>query len=257
MGPMRWLLACWVSFFALGSARAQEPGPAPPAQEPAAAPPAREEAPQEPPSPQVTRFLEEWAARTRGLRALRVEFTQTKKLRLLRRPLVSHGVTLLQGPRLRMDVRDAEGALELVLQVIPAAEPAEPGAQAASGGEVRLYHPRLKRQEVYPLPAGAAPPESPFLVFGDDVRELPARYRVELQGEGERRALVLTPRGESQVAHMRLEFQAGQLIAVEQADRRGGTVRMEITRWEPNPELPPGSLDLELPAGTEVVQGSR
>lgn len=192
-------------------------------------------------APQVTALLEDWAQRTKDLRALRVEFEQTKHLRLLRRPLQSRGVSLLKGKRLRMDVHNAAGELELVLQWKP--------------GEVRLYHPRLRRQEVYPLPEDAAPPETPFLVMGEDVRELPRRYRVTLEAGGGLETLVLVPRAEgAQVTSLRLEFQERRLVAVEQQDRSGGRVRMKITRWEQDPELPDAALELELPPGTEVVQ---
>lgn len=230
MRPAGWVIVAALAAIAPGGARAQQPDPAGPVA-----------------SGDVQAFLERWAAETRGLRSLRVEFTQTKKLKLLRKPLVSHGVTLLRGPRVRMDVRDAEGELELILQVVP--------GQEGKPDEVRLFHPRLKRQEVYTLQAGAPPPESPFLIFGDDVRQLPRRYEVALErGDDERQALVLRPRGESQVASMRLEFQGAKLTAVEQTDRRGGAVRMEITRWEANPALEEGALELALPPGTEVVR---
>ena len=56
-------------------------------------------------SPEARAFLKEWASAMAEVRSLRVRFTQTKTLRLLRKPRVSEGLTVLKGERLHMMLR--------------------------------------------------------------------------------------------------------------------------------------------------------
>lgn len=192
------------------------------------------------PSPEAKALLARWAERTKDVRTLRLELTQTKKMKLLRRPLVSKGTMLLKGPRLRLDLGGASGEQELVLQVVP--------------GEVRIYHPQLKRQEVWPVRENSLPPESPFLMLGADVEKLPERYEVKREAIEGGEALLLEPREAGQILWMRLEFKQGELVATEQQDKRGTNIRTEITRWVQNPEVSEAALELELPEGTAVVR---
>ncbi|MGE0707588.1 MAG: outer membrane lipoprotein carrier protein LolA [Planctomycetota bacterium] len=225
-------------------ARAQEQAPsATPSPAPSPEP--------EPPAPEVKAFLAEWAQAMRDVRTLRVRFKQTKRLRILKRPLVREGETLLKDGRVLMTVRGPDGQPETELLVVP--------------GEARLHYPRLKRLEVFPLGEGRAPP-TPFPLFGQDLEQLPRLYRLQLlreeqpkeregQPAGEPlRTLVLVPRDEqAPLRETRMSFRGTTVVAVEQRNARGDAVRIEVSRFEKNPALE-GELRLEPAPGTEVVR---
>lgn len=224
---------------ALGAlAGAQEPSPTP---APAQAPTQPAEAP---PSPEVLAFLREWSEAMRDVRTLRVRFKQTKELRILRRPLVREGETLLRGRTVLMVTRDKRGAVETELLVTPS--------------EARLHHPRLKRLEVFPISEGSAPP-TPFPLFGSDLEELPTRYRLALEehpAQGEQahdeRTLVLVPRDpKSPLAETRMRFRGTRILQVAQRSRRGDSVKIDVTRFERNVEIE-RKLELKIAPGTKV-----
>ena len=190
-------------------------------------------------SPEVRAFLSAWGERMRDVRTLRVEFVQTKKLRILRRPLVSRGTTLLRGERVLMTVRDAEGAVETALLV--------------SDGEARLHVPRLARVEVYPLGKGAPPP-TPFPLFGADLDRLPDAYRLRLEEVQGDPVLVLEPRAaDSPIVETRMRFRDYVVRQVTQRTRRGDALELEVTAFERNADLSGERLELEVGPETEVV----
>lgn len=201
---------------------------------------AQEDPAQDAPSEAVREFLRGWAEHMRDVRTLRVEFVQTKRLRFMRRPVVSQGVALLKGERLLLVVHDAAGEREVELLV--------------EGGEARLHHRRLKRLEIFELRAGEAPP-SAFPLFGGDVEALPADYRVSLsEAEEGQRVLLLVPRKKGPLKEFRLQFREFTVTQVQQLNRRGDSILMEIKAFERNPELPEESLRLQIPPGTEIVR---
>lgn len=189
-------------------------------------------------------FLAEWSEAMRDVRTLRVSFKQTKRLRILRRPLVREGETLLVGRRVLMVTRDKRGKVETELLVTP--------------DEARLHHPRLKRLEVFPITPGAAPP-TPFPLFGSDLEDLPTRYRLSLEqhpAEGEQtedeQTLVLIPRDpKSPLAETRMRFRGTRIVQVAQRSRRGDSVKIDVTRFERNVEIE-RKLELKIAPGTKV-----
>lgn len=212
-----------------GPASAQDPAPGPPPGEVA------------PVGSAVAAFLREWAEATRDVRTLRVSFTQTKTLRILKRPLVRRGETLLKDRRVLMVTLGADGRPETELLV--------------TESEARLHHPRLKRLEVFPISPGAAPP-TPFPLFGSDLEDLPSRYRLALE-EGPQpglRTLILVPRQpDSPVAETRMTFRGADVVAVAQRNRRGDRVEIQIERFERNPVIE-RELVLDVPPGTSVTR---
>lgn len=190
---------------------------------------------------EVREFLAGWAAKMSTVRTLEVRFTQTKHLRMLRKPLVSTGYALLDGPHLLMVIEDGKGGIKTALQVAP--------------GEARLYSPSHKRLEVFELREGAPPP-TPFPLFGGDVQALPRDYRIRLEAEENGTdLLVFTPRAEDPtVSEFRMWFRDHTVVAVEQRGARGDTVTMTIEKFEINPTLAPGALELALDPETEVVR---
>ena len=200
-------------------------------------------APVDGPSPEVRKTLAAWTEGMNGLSTLRVEFTQTKRLRVLRRPRVSQGVALLVGERVRLTTSRG-GAVESELIVGP--------------DDVRIHYPRLKRLEIYPRRGGSG---MPFPVFGGDVDRLAEDHDLRLDAG----ALVLVPRdAKAAYAEARVtlvpvaEGAKGLRVAkMIQKGRRGEVVEMTITRWVANPELKVEAVTLVVPEGTETVRLGR
>lgn len=192
------------------------------------------------PAPEVREFLKSWAAKMRDVRSLRVEFTQTKELKILRRPLVSHGRALLKGKKLLMTIDSASGERETELQV------------DVDKGEARMYYPRLARVEVIEIGKSGSPPGStPFPIFGGDVEALPETNATRLEGT----TLVLVPRdAESQVAEMRMEFKDGQIVGVAQKNKKGDALSIKIERFDKNADVSDKDVELAIPDGTKVVK---
>lgn len=178
------------------------------------------------------------------VRTLRVRFKQTKRLRILRKPLVRVGETLLKGRTVLMVTRDARGKVETELLVTPT--------------EARIHHPRLKRLEVFPISPGAAPP-TPFPLFGSDLADLPTRYVLKLEehpASGEQahdeRTLVLVPRDpKSPLAETRMRFRGTRILQVAQRSRRGDRVEIDVTEFKRNVIID-HELKLKIAPGTKV-----
>jgi len=189
----------------------------------------------------LDRFLAAWADRMKDLKTLEVRFRQEKKLRILRRPLISRGTILLSVPdrRLLSTVAGDDGKPETVI--------------AAKADRVEIYYSALRRLEVYDLGAGAAPPVA-FPGLGGDVAALKRDYEVRLErGPGGDR-LTLVPRdAASPIRELRLllaDYKPKELV---QVDRSGDSVRLEIEEFRMNPPLSAADLKLEVPPGTEEV----
>jgi outer membrane lipoprotein-sorting protein len=198
-------------------------------------------------SDETKKFLKDWADRTRDVKTLHVELTQTKELKILRRPLVSRGVVWLKGPRLLMTIDAADGTRDTELEV------------DSEKGVVRIHYPRQKRVEVFEIGKGTAP-ETPFPFFGGDVERLPETRRVSLEHEKdeasgeERSVLVLVPREAGATSETRLTFSKGQVVRVKQSDSRTGEkLTIEISKFETGVEVPDERVRLVVPEGTTVV----
>ena len=60
-------------------------------------------------------FLATWGQRLQALQGLHMVFTQTKKLKVLRQPLVAQGALWLKGDLLRYTLKNTAGEIELDL----------------------------------------------------------------------------------------------------------------------------------------------
>ena len=194
------------------------------------------------PDPKITSFLEEWSDAMKDVRTLRVRFKQIKELRILKKPLMRVGETLLSGRDVLMVVMGRDGKPETELLVTP--------------GEARMHYPRLKRVEVFPLAEGAAPP-TPFPLFGSDLERLPERYHLRLErDDSQRRVLILRPRDEkSPILETRMAFsdQPLKIALVEQRNRRGDKVKIVVSSFEKNVEIE-RKLELRPAPGTKTVR---
>lgn len=223
-----------------GSQPAKEPVTQ--SQPPASQPPASQ--PTEDLPVPARRLLDHWAKSVRGIRTLRVRFTQKKKLRIMRRPRISQGETLLRGKTVRMQVGPKGKDPELVLLATPK--------------EVRVLLPRHNKLEIYPA-AGPGKGKSPFPLMVEDIEALPRGYRIahriEGAGEAAREVLAMVPLDKaSDFKEVRLYFNAGKLVEVGQTNKKGDTVQMIIDEFTVNPKLPDEALELAVPEGTRIVR---
>lgn len=183
-------------------------------------------------------FLTEWSKHSGELETLEIHFRQEKRLKLLRKPLVSTGTVRLAGGKLECVVRDKSGNTDSVLFV--------------EKNSMRIHYPRLKRLEIYDLASTGAPAMA-FPIFGSDPDKLERDYKLELTGEGKQRKLKLTPRDKNTpVGTMTLVFKDLEIQEVEQTDRRGDRVRMIIERFDRNAKIDASALKLEVPPGTKT-----
>ena len=121
-------------------------------------------------------------------------------------------------------------------------------------GEARIYSPRHRRIEVYDARKGKKQ-RSPFPLLREDVEALPKEYHLQLTGEGGDELLVMRPRdASSEFVLVRLTMRNGQLTMVEQENRRGDKVTLEITEFARNPEITDAQLELSAPADVQVVK---
>lgn len=193
------------------------------------------------PGPEMDRFLAEWAQRMAGLRTLEVRFSQEKRLKILRRPLLSRGTIRLQVAerRLKCVLFDPAGKVESEL--------------LAEKESVQILYPALKRLEVYDLGSGAPPPVT-FPGLGGDVEALKRDYDLALERAGGEDRLTMKPKDPaSPVRELRLVLRDYQVKELEQIDRSGDSVRLSIEEFRKNPLLGDEELKLSAPPGTEVV----
>lgn len=191
---------------------------------------------------ELDRFLDEWTRRMEDLRALEVRFRQEKRLKVLRRPLVSSGTILISLPDrlLRCTVRDGEGKVETEV--------------LAAEGVVRIVYPAFRRIEVYPTGTAAAPPVS-FPGLWGDVAALKRDYRMELERAADEDRLTLVPRNpDSPARELRLVLERYVVKRFEQTDRSGDSVQLTIEEWRKNPPLEPGDLRPLFPPDFEEVR---
>jgi hypothetical protein len=192
--------------------------------------------------PDMDRFFQEWAERMKGLTTLEVRFRQEKRLKVLRRPLLSRGVIRLKVAehRLKCVLFDPEGKVETELLVEKEA--------------VRMFYPALRRLEIYELGAGAAPPIS-FPGLGGDLEPLKRDYQLTLERSGGEDRLTLIPRDPaSPVREQRLVLKDYLVKELVQVDKSGDSIRLAIEEFKKNPVLKEEDLKLEVPPGTEVAR---
>ncbi len=191
-------------------------------------------------SPEVKEFLKAWAASMQNVKSLRVEFTQTKKLRIMRKPVVSSGTTLMKGKRVKMVVNGRDGKRETELLV--------------EDGKVQIHYPRLKRLEIYPLTQPTKGSRSPFLLFGDDLESLPKTHKLTLEKKDGDDVLVLVPRdAKSTVKETRMRFKDHTVVSMTQLNKKGDKLVLQVHKFLKNVTVEDSALQLVTAKGTKVV----
>jgi len=192
-------------------------------------------------SADVRAFLDRCTEAWSDVRTLRVHFTQTKELTILRRPRKSRGRVHVKDGRVLMVVANERGEVEMRL--------------AVDAGEARLHYPKLARLEIYALDDGRSAP-TPFPLFGHDLRALERDHRITIQAlPDEVTELRLVPRAEgSAVRTLTMRFREHRVRSLEQVNVNGDKVVLTIERYEPGVEIADEELELDVPPDTEVVR---
>lgn len=215
-------------------------------------------------SAEIDRFLEAWSRQLGDLDSLELRFRQEKKLKILRRPLVSKGKIRLVKGRLLCEVFDRDGKLQSALSI--------------RKGVLKLYYPKLKRLEIVKLGDSNAPMAA-FPVFGTDPAAMKRDFHLSLKEVSPKGAspsdagpsdagpsdagkpryqLTLTPKTPgASLRTMRLHFEGHEVREVEQVDKNGDRVRMIIEAFVRSAEIDPADLEIRVAPGTVEVWPTR
>jgi outer membrane lipoprotein-sorting protein len=172
---------------------------------------------------------------------LHMIFTQEKHLRVLQRPIVSHGELWLKGQTLLYHLKNTAGAIELVVRIDDTA--------------MQTYYPMLQSLEVIErqtVPLSLAP--MPFI--SGDLVALTQAYDSELFESAGHYTLKLTPKPSdpnASFAAIWLRLEAFHIRELTQVEKNGDRVVMKISAFNPNIAISDAQLALHLPAGTKVV----
>ena len=188
--------------------------------------------------------------RAADVRDLSARFEQKKFTALLKKPLVSSGRVRMKGSTVRWDT-----------------EVPEPAVLHSDGREIRMYYPRQRVVEVYPIDrritdlAASPLPRLASLREHFAIAEVDARdaFGAEVEGEdrGRRIALRLTPTDEYLKEHVDrvlvlLDVEAAYVLRVEVDDADGDRTLIRFTDVKLNGGVKQADVDLAVPAGTKV-----
>ncbi len=184
-------------------------------------------------------FLRTWGEYLQTMRTLHMVFTQTKHLRVLRRPLVATGELWLKGETLRYILKNPAGETEVELRLDSEA--------------IKTHYPQLRVLEVIELQnTGALPFSMPFL--DRDPTKLEKEYKVELFVASGYHTLRLTPKAsDSLLTELSLVLKDFQVQELRRVEKNGNRVMMKISAFTRNPKIRDTQLDLRVPVGTKVT----
>ena len=194
--------------------------------------------------------LKEIDAKAGAVRDFTARFEQKKYTALLRKPLISSGVVKVLGGTVRWDT-----------------ERPDPAVLHADSKEVRLYYPKQKLVEVYPIDkrmsdlAASPLPRLAALKESFSFEPLsPADMRAdagELADGPDRLAVRLKPTGgflKQHVGEVRvlLDVRTGLMLSVVTVDVEGDRTVIRFSDARPNTGLKPADVALDLPADVKV-----
>lgn len=189
---------------------------------------------------ETDRLLAAWGEKFKDTRSLEVRFRQEKRLKILRRPLISQGLIRLSEGNLLCILKNAQDEAESTLSI--------------RQGTLKILYPRLQRLEVYELGAEQRAPALSFPVFGSNPEALKRDFDLKLERAGGRDRLTLSPKDpKAPVGSMTLVLEDLEVVEVEQQDKNGDLTKMEIQKFIRNPKLEAKDLELEIPPGTREV----
>ncbi|MEX0746278.1 MAG: outer membrane lipoprotein carrier protein LolA [Phycisphaeraceae bacterium] len=207
-------------------------------------------------SAELWEALQEMDRRSSEIKTLRARFVRHRHTPLLREPLVSEGMVLIKGDRVRWET-----------------EAPSPSTTLIGDDQVRIYQPEDRRLEVYEIEDrasrfGAGP--LPRLTDMLDDFSIKQMSRAELfrasdeddDGAGDGLALRLTPKREAvadnvQAIDMLIEPKSGRLLRLRMRSDESQWTAYRFVEHEVNVDLPDDAFTLDLPPDVEVVRTER
>jgi outer membrane lipoprotein-sorting protein len=196
--------------------------------------------------PMLARILEQWDLRQKETSTLVASFTERKELKLLARPVVSHGEFFYNSPnQVRWEYTEPDHKVFVITEDMYTA-----------------YYPALKRAEEVPIKKFVGKRLFRFLGVGQRIGDLARYYDFELAPQSDVKGthlLLLTPRKKTirdKVAAMKIwvdetTFLPRQLQYVE-AD--GDTTLLTFEGMHSNVEVSASRFHVDLPSDVEVSQ---
>jgi len=177
---------------------------------------------------------------------LRADFEQRRHTPLLKKPIVSSGVVLSMGDRVRWDT------------VAPRASSMLMGA-----GEIKMYYPADKLVEVYPVGegfkdlAGAPLPRLSVLKAGFDIAPLTPRDLGVKDADSKLLAVLLTPKLDDIQKHVTsvkvlIDESLPAATKVVMTDRDGEETEILFTNVRLNGGVKANEFELKLPEGVRI-----
>jgi outer membrane lipoprotein-sorting protein len=190
--------------------------------------------------------LQQVDAAAQTVKDLTAHFEQDKFTALLKKPLVSTGTVRGAGSVIRWDT-----------------EKPEPCALYADQKTVRLYYPKQKLEEIYPIDQQIANLLSSPVPRLASIRKF---FTIAAAGPNDvpnhqpgdsTLALRLAPSDESLAKHVRqvvvlLDIKTGLTLMVQTIDSDGDRTQITFLDARVNTGLDPGALDLKVPADTTI-----
>jgi outer membrane lipoprotein-sorting protein len=189
--------------------------------------------------------------RAADVRDFSARFEQKKFTALLKKPLVSSGQVRMKGPVVRWDT-----------------EVPEPAVLHSDGREIRMFYPRQRVLEVYPIDrritdlAASPLPRLASLREHFAMAQVDARDAFGSEAESEKQqnrhiALRLTPTDEYLKEHVDrvlvlLDVEGAYVLQVEVDDADGDRTLIRFSDVKLNGGVKQADVDLAVPAGTKV-----
>ena len=194
----------------------------------------------EPKKSELDQFIDGWSSEYKDLKTLEIHFQQTRKLKILKRPLKSTGIICMAEGQLLCTVKNSRGEVESILHI--------------SKKTLQLHYPKLKRLESFEVGTSRTPAMA-FPIFGMDSSALTREFKISLESKDKEKRLVLIPKNpRALIDSMTLIFRDGEIREVEQREKNDNTTRMRIVKFIRNPKIKAADLELRVPAGTKRVK---
>jgi outer membrane lipoprotein carrier protein len=213
------------------------------------APAAGDEAPSGTPAvadPRLKHILEEWDRRQQETRTLVASFIERKDLKLLAKPVVSHGEFYFSRPnRVRWEYSEPDHKIFVITEEMYTA-----------------YYPALKRAEAVPIKKFVGKRLFRFLGVGQKIGDLARYYDFQLAPQSDVKGtnlLLLTPRKRTvrdRVAQMKIWVDEATSLPrqLQYVESDGDTTLLTFQNMQSNVEVAESRFVVDLPKDVAVSQ---
>jgi outer membrane lipoprotein-sorting protein len=194
-------------------------------------------------------FITQWLAAQSNLKTWTADFTQTRTLKTLKRPLKSHGHLIFAAPNnFRWQLGDPAQTIAI-----------------RNSNEMTVVYPKLKRAERYPLSGAGNEPWRDALALMDagfptSAAELESRFKlVSLRFTNDLAQIALEPRSamaKKFMSEVQLSLHTNDysMVANQLQFSDGSILRNDFTNAVKNPTLTLDEFDAKIPSDYTVVE---